>query len=319
MMCTSPVWLDKQGIFVPCNHCLSCRLAYAKEWSIRVMNEVDQNKGVACFITLTYADEYLPDDLSIHKDELQRFFKRLRKQVDRIYHKKLKYFACGEYGEHPPVVWWSKTVGRPHYHAIVIGVDCLEMMSILPDVWTKGYFMVKPVLYESVRYVTGYVMKKYNGVKADEVYGNHEIPFRLCSQGIGKEYALSHRERLISDGGYCQQGKVVGMPKYYKNLFIREDLKPIIEANACKGFDDFGKVVQSVKNQSEFFQSVVKKAKQNKEDEYQAFLEYMDKIPPEQIVDEQPFIEFAKWRQSVARLKDLSLKAKNMLYVRSKL
>ena len=50
----------------------------------------------ATFITLTYAPEHLPEKSSLKPDDLQKFWKRLRKELKD---KKIKYFACGEYGE----------------------------------------------------------------------------------------------------------------------------------------------------------------------------------------------------------------------------
>ena len=64
----------------------------------------------AYFVTLTYNTEKVPITrngfMSLHKKDLQDYFKRLRK----ISSLKLKYYAVGEYG--------SKKM-RPHYHLIL--------------------------------------------------------------------------------------------------------------------------------------------------------------------------------------------------------
>lgn len=92
---------------VPCGKCKGCRLEYSRQWAIRCVHEAQMHDDNA-FITLTYSQENIPKDRSIHKEELQKFFKRLRKNTNV----KLRYFACGEYG---------KQKNRPHYHAIIFG------------------------------------------------------------------------------------------------------------------------------------------------------------------------------------------------------
>ena len=65
------------------------------------------------FLTLTYDDDHLPPNGSLVKSDLQKFFKRLRKNSG----KKMAYFACGEYGEQ---------TARCHYHVILFGLDFLS-------------------------------------------------------------------------------------------------------------------------------------------------------------------------------------------------
>ena len=96
-------------VTVPCGRCTSCRLEHSRQWAVRCMHEAQMHEGNS-FITLTYAPEHLHEDYSVHKKELQKFFKRLRKNTGI----KLRYFACGEYGDENR---------RPHYHAIIFGYD----------------------------------------------------------------------------------------------------------------------------------------------------------------------------------------------------
>ena len=83
MICTSPFRLkNKEGtvISLPCGHCTGCRIQRAREWASRLIHEMSYHEKNT-FITLTYDNEHLPKDESIDKDELQRFFKRLRKTI----------------------------------------------------------------------------------------------------------------------------------------------------------------------------------------------------------------------------------------------
>ena len=109
-MCTKPhLIFDKvHSVYmeVPCRMCMECRLNYTREWAMRICNEANSYDN-NCFLTLTFNDEHLPNDNSIHKRDLQLFVKRLRKA---LVGKKIRYFGCGEYGG---------KFGRPHYHIII--------------------------------------------------------------------------------------------------------------------------------------------------------------------------------------------------------
>jgi len=112
------------------------------------------------FITLTMNDEYLSTRVnpsSLDKTEFQRFMKRLRKR----YGKQIRYFHCGEYGEKNH---------RPHYHAILFGVDFedkelfqvrdeirLYTSKTLADLWPYGFVTIGEVTMESCAYVARYV------------------------------------------------------------------------------------------------------------------------------------------------------------------
>ena len=95
---------------LPCGQCIGCRLEKSRQWAMRIAHEsslYDQN----CFLTLTFSDEHLPQNLSVSKRDLQLFMKRLRKHFAP---RKIRFFQCGEYGE---------LNMRPHYHSILFNVD----------------------------------------------------------------------------------------------------------------------------------------------------------------------------------------------------
>ena len=92
MQCTNPSIIrnpkydfgrtdQPQGLLVPCGKCMACRIAKTREWTVRMMNESNcHDKNV--YVTLTYSDDYLPEDLSLSKREAQLFLKRLRKSIE---------------------------------------------------------------------------------------------------------------------------------------------------------------------------------------------------------------------------------------------
>ena len=124
-------------IRVPCGRCLGCRLDYSRQWADRMILELETNEKKGIFLTLTYNDDHVPvvydcdengevvlDDkgeassmaYTLCKRDLQLAFKRLRDHLPSD--KKIRYYACGEYGNAPR----SGKYRRPHYHAIIFGI-----------------------------------------------------------------------------------------------------------------------------------------------------------------------------------------------------
>lgn len=214
MQCNKPIFLRQYDFFVPCGKCMACRIARSREWSIRLLHEMDYFDE-SVFVTLTYNDENLPVDGNVSKDVLQRFFKRLRKRLDG---RSIKYFACGEYGEKN---------GRPHYHAIILGLSVSEhvidnsggiMKSLdgpINDAWNMGFVTLGFVSYESCRYVSEYITKQLSGRMA--VSGRVQ-PFSLKSNGIGRRYVEDNKTLLEKELSIRYKGIPLGLPKYYRNL-----------------------------------------------------------------------------------------------------
>lgn len=211
--CLSPVDIRdprfgyKKYMLVPCGKCVNCKLNYAKMWSIRIMHEL-KDWDTACFLTLTYDDEHLPADGSLDKSDLQKFFKRLRKNLKG---KKIKYFACGEYGEH---------FYRPHYHAIVFGVDSVRFQKVIEDSWRLGFISVGTVTADSANYVARYTVK--GGLTDEECYKLGLQPqFLTMSRrpGIGSNLATSKEyQEWFSNTGFCvDKGIKYPIPRYYKS------------------------------------------------------------------------------------------------------
>jgi len=168
MACDSPVWIKSKGqdIPVPCNRCPPCKHRRINEWVFRIMWEERYNSIASHFVTLTYGTEHVPltpnGFMSLRKTDLQKFFKRLRKNTGL---RDVKYYACGEYG--------SKT-NRPHYHAIIFGWwpkdavpwqkakdgSQLYTSAVLDKVWGYGFSSVGAVTFGSALYVAQYVVKK---------------------------------------------------------------------------------------------------------------------------------------------------------------
>lgn len=217
MQCVSPILLKPSyrfpfGLLVPCGHCVACRICRAREWAMRITHESAYWQQ-AVFLTLTYDNQYLPDNYTLKKEHLQLFWKRVRKELKND---KIKYHACGEYGEKK---------GRPHYHAIVFS-NYQYLGQVLAETWHYGYTHIDAVTYNSARYVAQYIDKKLSGKMAIDAYEkqNREAPFQVSSNGFGLRYAIDYESDIKASLSTRCKGKDVGLPRYYKKkLQIKPD------------------------------------------------------------------------------------------------
>lgn len=128
----------------PCGRCLPCRINKSREWKHRIMLESYPNSE-NLFVTLTYDEENIPPDSSVQKSDIQKYLKRLRKEIGQF-----RYFVVGEYGDQS----W-----RPHYHLALFGVSPL-MAYYLKEKWGKGQIHIGEISEQSAEYIAGYAIKK---------------------------------------------------------------------------------------------------------------------------------------------------------------
>ena len=196
MKCMYPIILEK-GRAVGCGRCITCRINKRREWTNRIVLEGSLYED-ATFISLTFNEDNLPEDLSVNKRDLQLFFKRLRKNNDQG----LRYFAVGEYGA---------LSHRPHYHALVFGFpNCLygiypdikkrqcpcEICAHIRDTWQNGNVCLGEVSVQSASYCAGYVTK---GWTKDVPLPGRDPEFTLKSNrpGIGEPFAHELADSLL--------------------------------------------------------------------------------------------------------------------------
>jgi hypothetical protein len=189
-------------------------------WSFRLVKEGDISNS-ALFVTLTYDPDYVPKTekgyLTLCKDDVQRFFKRLRKLTKE----KIKYFIVGEYGTQKM---------RPHYHIILFNAN-REMVA---RAWAKdgkelGSIFIGDVSEASIGYTLKYMQKPGN----IPIHQNddRQKEFQLMSKGLGKCYLTQkmikwHKEDL-EQRMYIpmKDGKKIAMPRYYKDKMYSESEK----------------------------------------------------------------------------------------------
>lgn len=207
---------NMRTIIVPCGKCMNCRLARAREWSLRSVHEAslyEQNS----FVTLTYDDAHLPADRGLHYEDFQLFMHRLRKRIPGAG----RFLMCGEYGEQ---------FGRPHFHAVLFNCgfadrklirakpDELFQSAVLDSLWHDragrqlGFASVGEVTMQSAGYVARYSTKKIYGPGTDHVYDfvdeygevhKRVTPFLHSSNrpGIGYEWFQRYHSDLFPTGG----------------------------------------------------------------------------------------------------------------------
>lgn len=209
-------------IEVPCGHCIECRKKKARDWSIRLQEELKRDtfinnvKQTPLFITLTFSDEKAAELTEkynlIEVNEVAK--KGVRLMLER-YRKKnkvsFKHWLVTELGE---------TNGRLHLHGI-IWLNITQ--SELEKLWGYGYVYIgKYVSPASINYITNYSLK----INTD--YAKYK-PAVLCSKGIGENYLTPETLILKQYNGEntldyytLNNGKKVALPKYYRQKIYTE-------------------------------------------------------------------------------------------------
>lgn len=260
-MCVHPVHLRAQteeSCRVPCGQCIECRLRRSRDWALRCMHEASLHER-NCFVTLTYAEEYMPAGGSLDRRAFPLFMKRLRKEVDRV-----RYFHAGEYGERN---------GRPHYHALLFGVwfdDAVETgksksgyslfeSAALSELWPFGRNWIGSVSFESAQYVASYCVKKVTGDRAVEHYqrvdGNGvvyglEPEYATMSRrpGIGAGWLDKYRAEVLRDDSVMCRGAEVIPPRFYdkKDTEYDEALMEVVKARRIRKYGERCTVAKGV-------------------------------------------------------------------------
>lgn len=136
----------KTELRVACGNCIGCRTSRAQEWALRCSLESDEHKYM-CWTTITYEEKFKPPTL--RKKHLAAWLKRMRSKLNYTEKRKLRFFACGEYGEYTQ---------RPHYHAILWGLP--ETSTLPQEAWDYGFLRTHTLTPAGIAYVAGYVSKK---------------------------------------------------------------------------------------------------------------------------------------------------------------
>lgn len=221
---------------LPCGQCVGCRLERSRQWAMRCLHEASLYEN-NCFITLTYSDEFVPEDGGLHYSHFQLFMKRLRK---RFPDKTIRFYMAGEYGEN---------YGRPHFHACLFNHAFTDLTpirktssgsmifrsAVLEELWPYGYSSVGELTFQSAAYVARYIMKKVTGVGSTghyetlnvdtgEIFSRRsEFNKMSLKPGIGAGWFDKFKSDVYPHDYVVVNSVPTKPPKYYDKLFQRID------------------------------------------------------------------------------------------------
>lgn len=251
----------EEFIEIPCGHCHECRLAYSRQWADRLMLE-SLDHEFKYFITLTYDDAHLPymydddgvvsDVPTLNKKDVQLFVKRLRRFCD--YHNlsdNIRFYCSGEYG--------TKTA-RPHYHLILFGLQLQDLAfykrtklgfnlftsKMLTDLWSNGYVVVGEFNWDTAAYCARYVMKKVNGLKAEEYFAlgkNPEFAIMSRKPGIARKWFDENGKIFLTEASVFIKDREIKPNRYYAKLL----------GEACPDWKDERQCITKVLGESRHF------------------------------------------------------------------
>lgn len=261
--------INTESYIIPCGQCIGCRMDYSKFRANRCyLESLEYDKDCNWFITLTYRDEKLPVGHTLQKKDWQLFMKRFRKNFNSAYYKyclennlkfeykNIRFLACGEYGD---------TTFRPHYHAIIFNCPFFDLSKefewydekekivkkrllmsktkpmffskILYDSWGLGNITIASANWNTMAYVSRYIVKKQKG--KDNIYEKLGIekPFLLASRrpGIGYNFFYNNLDLISNvDEIYIPQGLKgdvsISKPGRYFDKILEKEHPKILES-----------------------------------------------------------------------------------------
>lgn len=194
-----PLIQDQRTRLVPvgCGNCIECRKQKAREWQVRLLEDIKENKN-GVFVTLTFSNEGATEvanqiDVRVRGYELDNaiatkatrlFLERWRKK----YKRSMRHWLTTELG--------GNGTERVHMHGIIwpgrdedgklIGMDEVERIWKYGFIWPNNEQRKMNYVNEAtVNYVTKYVSK------IDEKHKGYKSKI-LTSAGIGANYKGSY-------------------------------------------------------------------------------------------------------------------------------
>lgn len=216
-LCLTPYFDKVTNMPHNCGHCAHCRSQKKVAWSSRVIADYNAFNQKAVFLTLDYADSHLPNARPVYNQktgEVYRyasgmprlmgdlcrphanaFFNKFKTYYQRKFNTKFegKYFLCGEYGGR---------FGRPHYHALILGIDInqIEVIKLLESCWKYGRCKIEAPrnAEHCIKYIAGYL---FDSIGSQSQFMQHyqvkQVPFCNVSKGFGKAL-IAHKLKEIN-------------------------------------------------------------------------------------------------------------------------
>jgi hypothetical protein len=225
---------DIRTAMVPigCGKCMECRKQKAREWSVRLQEEIKNEKLQSTFVTLTFNDESL-EQLRRNKEEgeagkefqqldpyeqdneiatlaVRRFLERWRKENKTS----IKHWLVTELG--------TTSTERIHLHGIIWSRDKEKINKH----WKYGHTWIgEYVNNQTINYIVKYVNK------TDQKHKEYKSKI-LCSAGIGRKYIERPDAKINKYNGNktnetytTREGIKLSLPIYYRNNLYNEEEK----------------------------------------------------------------------------------------------
>lgn len=207
---------DHRVMAVPiaCGVCEECRRQKAREWTVRLNEELRSPNETPRFITMTFNDEYLDARINLDPNEIAaRAIELWRKKWYKKYKKACKHWLVAELA--------SKNTERLHLHGIIWTDKSVDETE---SIWGNGWVDYgEYVNEESIAYIVKYI-SKIDKKKPDF------MTKVWTSKGIGKNYTkrIDIKNNLYNgektDETYrLKSGRKIQLPIYYRNKIYSEE------------------------------------------------------------------------------------------------
>lgn len=221
-----PLCTDKRVLYIPveCGECYECRKKKAREWRVRLSEELRNEFGY--FVTLTFSDDSFKElkkelghEINDYENEigaiaLRRFLERVRKETG----KSLKHWVVSELGHEKD---------RYHLHAVMFGQNAAYLCK---KHWKYGRVDIGTFCNEkTVNYIVKYMLK------VDEKHRNFKGRV-FTSAGIGAKYLNrpDSKKNKYNTAGETNEtyrfrnGTKMALPKYYRNKIYSDEEKELL-------------------------------------------------------------------------------------------
>lgn len=215
-----PICKDKRVLLVPvgCGNCIECRKQKAREWQVRLNEELKANTH-AYFVTLTFSVEALSklceetqvtESNAIATIAVRRFLERWRKK----YKKSIKHWLISELGH--------SGTERIHLHGLLFNESELNNEEI-QSIWQYGWTFTGNYCNENtINYIVKYVTK----IDTDHKGFKSVI---LASAGLGKQFlkkvpqlGYNYKQGETKEYYKLRDGTRIALPIYYRNHIWNE-------------------------------------------------------------------------------------------------
>jgi len=193
VLCIRP--FRKPSVEHGCGQCLPCRINRKRTWAGRILLE-SLAHSESCFLTLTYAENALPEGNTLSDVHWREFTKDIG----------FRYFGCGEYGSH---------FNRPHYHLVVFGLGALAGEALATARWPYGFITSRPFSPAHARYVAAYTVKKMTSNDDERLAPGQRPEFARMSRrpAIGTAGIAPFIDWLTTEAGCVYLARELDVPQ----------------------------------------------------------------------------------------------------------